>query len=109
MHVVVVWFGVFVGLLTVGMGVSLPSPGNLFLLLGYLDVRGLCLPYCILLDCVMVISLGSLFFSKGKQSSGSVFVGMDNMYSYTSIQYYYSRESFVICDWNSIICLSSKF
>lgn len=65
----------FVELLTEGMKASLtllPSPGSLFLLLGYLDLRVYSLSGCIILCCVMVISLRGLLFSKGKQrSSGS--------------------------------------
>lgn len=95
-----VWM--FVELLTEGMKASLtllPSPGSLFLLLGYLDLRVYSLSCCIILCCVMVISLRGLLFSKGKQrSSGSGLVGTDNIYSDISIQYYYFRKSFLIYD-----------
>ena len=60
------------GLLTVGLGVSLallPALGTLFLLLGFLpnlDTWISALSYCILLCHVCLLSLGGLLFSERK-------------------------------------------
>ena len=69
------WFGVWWGLLTVGVGVSLtllPTLKTFFLLLGCLALRVCAWPYCILLCHIGLMSLEGLLFLGERVGGGEL-------------------------------------